>query len=674
MKSVFKSKFAWLPLVALVSTLPIQAQDMEPEGPYFGEGGSVPINVYSDQFAARLIMQTEVFQKDAYVVIDTTQPWGIEIHRNVIRGLRFGEGEETIKVLGENFNLEIHRDEIRQAGGNMLDTLTAEFEEQNEGMEVVAKIGWATLKNFSMQLDFDTNNMTLIPAMDRTEDDARNEYQLVVTGVQEVDGQLWIPVVDGDNKRMFMWFDTGSYHTRVDRDYAYDRGHPAGDIPNLRFVDGDDQHSLSDMAALMPVQFAVRDETTAEGEPEVLHFDEDRMNTEFLMMSGLSLLTGYSLEVNPRGGYLALTRIKNSNYREEDAEFYAAVSARDRGMLDEFLNAHPEDRNVKEAVWMRFGLGVEAEDPVDVQMAALEKGLGQTKTSDKFRYLNNFVIYTLQSQADPELTIAIGEEALEHVAVSKNPAHRQNIQLILGDKYLDKDDLKMAYSYYFSSAFNGDPRLEALTRVKLATVYELREQPRRAFSSYARALRDQESLPEDLAADAQEGLTRLREVLDPDDPLIEEAENIKLYVANAINIGEPLEVVTAKNLEGVEESLEDYLGQVVLIDVWATWCGPCIAGLPKLAEVADRFKGTDFTVLSVSADDEVDTVIDFIENDTEMPWDHWHIGASSDVHQAWNIRGYPTYMLIDKEGKVLARGHGLTDEMISLIEQNLIQI
>ena len=89
--------------------------------------------------------------------------------------------------------------------------------------------------------------------------------------------------------------------------------------------------------------------------------------------------------------------------------------------------------------------------------------------------------------------------------------------------------------------------------------------------------------------------------------------------------------------------------------------------------VAEKFAGTDFEVLSVSADDKAETVIDFLE-DEDLPWSHWHIGAGGDVHKEWNIRGYPTYMLIDREGTLLARGHGLTDEMISLIEQNLKQI
>ena len=130
--------------------------------------------------------------------------------------------------------------------------------------------------------------------------------------------------------------------------------------------------------------------------------------------------------------------------------------------------------------------------------------------------------------------------------------------------------------------------------------------------------------------------------------------------------------MTAMTLEGEEASLDHFKGKVVLVDVWATWWD-LVAGLPKLREVAEKFEGTDFEVLSVSADDKAETVIEFLE-DEELPWNHWHIGAGGEVHKEWNIRGYPTYMLIDRDGTLLARGHGLTDEMITLIEQNLKQI
>ncbi|MCY3540680.1 MAG: redoxin family protein [Gammaproteobacteria bacterium] len=681
MKNLFSSRISWVAILALLSGISMQAQSGDaPATTELGVGGSAPLTVYSDNIAVKLRLESQMFQKDTYVVIDYTQSSVMHMHAALFRSMRYGEGETTLKIRAENLSLEIPVDDIQGVGPGhpsfaLMNQLTAEFEEQNQRVDIAAKIGWGLLKHFSLKLDFDNNELVLTPASERTEDDIVAEYEMIVKGVVRVDDRVWIPVQDDVYQSVYMLFDTGSYHTRVDKDFASLRGFPLGDVPNLRFQEGGQTQPISEMAALMPngVERAPKMELPEGVEvPEVAPIEE-RMKSEPVLISGLSLLSGYTLEINPEEGLLALTRIKNSNYREEDEAFYSAVGARDSEKLDVYLETYPEDRHVREAVFWRFGLGIEEKDPVDVQLATLDRGLNVVLESDQFRYINNFISFSNAVGAESDLKIGIGEKALGFVAVSKNPAHRQHVQIFLGDLYFDQENIDKAYENYFAAAFNGDPRLEPFNRYKLATVYEAMGKYRRAYSSYSRSLRDFDDLPPDMASGSLEALTRLREHLDPDDPLIVEAETNRMYVPKQLNIGEPLPVVTAMTLEGEEQALDHFKGKVVLVDVWATWCGPCIAGLPKLREVAEKFAGTDFEVLSVSADDKAETVIDFLE-DEDLPWHHWHIGAGGDVHKEWNIRGYPTYMLIDREGTLLARGHGLTDEMISLIEQNLKQI
>ena len=679
MKELFSTKFSWVAIVALLAGLSLHAQsDAAPATTEMGIGGSAPLTVYTNNIAVKLRLESQLFQKDTYVVIDYTQPTAMEIHRSLARSMRFGEGETTLKIRAENFSLEIPISELREAGGpsaQLMETLTAEFEEQNERIDITAKIGWGVLKHFSLKLDFDSNELVLTPSSERSEEDIAAEYEMIVSGVVRVDGRVWVPVQDDAYQSVFMLFDTGSYHTRINKDFANLRGHPLGDVPNIRFVNGEQSQPISEMAALMPhgvVPAPKRELPEGVEVPEVAPIEE-RMRSEPVLITGLSLLSGYTLEINPSEGLLGLTRIKNSNYREEDEAFYQAVGARDSERFDKYLEAYPEDQHVREAVFWRFGLGIEESDSVEDQLATLDRGLHVNRETDQFRYINNFLVFSNAVEAEPDLRIAIGEKALGFVAVSKNPAHRQQVQIILGDLYFDQDNIDKAYENYFSAAFNGDPRLEAFNRFKLATVYEAMGKHQRAYSSYSRGLRDFDSLPENIAAESLEALTRLREHLDPDDPLIVEAETNRMYVPKQLNLGEPLPVVTAMTLEGEEQSLDHFKGKVVLVDVWATWCGPCIAGLPKLREVAEKFEGTDFEVLSVSADDKAETVVEFLE-DEDLPWNHWHIGAGGEVHKEWNIRGYPTYMLIDRDGTLLARGFGLTDEMITLIEENLKQI
>ncbi len=652
-------KLLWLlPLLSMLFCSATHAQNgTSAATPEHGIGGSVPMSIYSDNIAMKLRLETEKWRKDTYVVIDYAQTNAFEIQGCVLGTLRFGENENTLKVLGENFQIEVAKEDISVAPDLLCNTLTAEYAEENNQIDVAAKIGWPILKHYSLRLNFDTQELVLTPSQERSAEDARAEFELVINGLQQVGDQMWIPVLAGADKRIYMQFDTATYHTRIDQDLAANIHYPTEESASVYFSDGETDRPITDMAALMRFDFQSSDDT----------------NSGLKLATGLSLLTGYDLEINPNKGYLALTQVTNSNYRSEDEEFYAALEARDRHALDTFLAEHPTDRNVEEAVQNRFVLGLEASDEIEVQMAALEKGVAITDKGERFRYLNEFVSLAAQAEADPALTIAVGERSLEFVGVSNNPADRQGIQMYLGDLYFEQDNIREATKYYMSAGFNGDPRAENVVKFKLATVYEKQERWGRAYANYARALREQMTLPPDMVASAQEGLTRIRPHLDPDNPLIAEVENMRKYVAKAINLGELLPDVTAKTLEGVEQTLADFKGNVVLIDVWATWCGFCVAGLPKLREVAEKFDGTNFKVLSVSADDKAQTVKDFME-DEDMPWDHWHIGATSEAHLNWNIRGYPTYMLIDRDGTLLARGHSLTDEMIQQIEQNLIQI
>ena len=106
------------------------------------------------------------------------------------------------------------------------------------------------LKHFSLKLDFDNNELVLTPASERTEEDIVAEYEMLVKGVVRVDGRVWVPVQDDVYQNVFMLFDTGSYHTRIDKDFASLRGFPLGDVPTLRFVDGAQSQPISEMAAL----------------------------------------------------------------------------------------------------------------------------------------------------------------------------------------------------------------------------------------------------------------------------------------------------------------------------------------------------------------------------------------------------------------------------------------
>ena len=154
------------------------------------------------------------------------------------------------------------------------------------------------------------------------------------------------------------------------------------------------------------------------------------------------------------------------------------------------------------------------------------------------------------------------------------------------------------------------------------------------------------------------------------DPITMAEAEANLLNSFSFAVGGKLPNVTAAGLDGSEESYSSYADQVVLVDFWATWCGPCVASLPKLRELDEQLPDERFEILSISVDERLDTVTEF-QVDEPMPWANWHIGPKSDILKTWVVRGYPTYLLVDADGTVLARTHDLNDDLTALIERTV---
>lgn len=117
--------------------------------------------------------------------------------------------------------------------------------------------------------------------------------------------------------------------------------------------------------------------------------------------------------------------------------------------------------------------------------------------------------------------------------------------------------------------------------------------------------------------------------------------------------------------------LSDLRGQVVLIDFWASWCGPCRAENPNVVKNYQKYKDAGFTVMSVSLDSNKDKWLAAIAAD-QLIWPN-HVsdlgGWKSKAAQLYGVHSIPFTVLIDKEGKVIA-----TNLRGAALEQTLQQI
>ncbi len=122
-----------------------------------------------------------------------------------------------------------------------------------------------------------------------------------------------------------------------------------------------------------------------------------------------------------------------------------------------------------------------------------------------------------------------------------------------------------------------------------------------------------------------------------------------------LDLGDPAPDFTFVDFENKEHKLSEFRGKNVLLDFWATWCGPCIGEIPTLRAVHEELKDKNFVVLSVSIDKSVETAKKYVAKN-KMPWTQgWVKGAwKSEPVKKYGIEGIPSMWLIDEDGKIKA--------------------
>ena len=138
---------------------------------------------------------------------------------------------------------------------------------------------------------------------------------------------------------------------------------------------------------------------------------------------------------------------------------------------------------------------------------------------------------------------------------------------------------------------------------------------------------------------------------------------LALILASA-GVGEPSAApasvwddVSWTDLEGRQWTRDELEGRVVLLDFWATWCAPCLAELPNLKELHQRYLDRDFLLLGIALDT-IDRrrLRSFLHrHDVSWPQVHETRGTSSDAARAFDVEAVPSTVLIDSAGRIVAR-------------------
>lgn len=126
---------------------------------------------------------------------------------------------------------------------------------------------------------------------------------------------------------------------------------------------------------------------------------------------------------------------------------------------------------------------------------------------------------------------------------------------------------------------------------------------------------------------------------------------------------------TLKNVDGSTFNSADLRGKVVLLEFWATWCPPCKMAIPEVQALAEKIKGKNIVIVTVSVDDSYDTVKAFV-NDNAIAYTVLH-DTNGDVSKKYNIRSVPTTVILDKLGNVVSTHLGYMPDYSSLMLEEL---
>lgn len=141
----------------------------------------------------------------------------------------------------------------------------------------------------------------------------------------------------------------------------------------------------------------------------------------------------------------------------------------------------------------------------------------------------------------------------------------------------------------------------------------------------------------------------------------------------ALPIGSPFPDFSEKDIDGKDLSVGKYKGKIVLVDFWATWCGPCVAELPNVLQTYEKYHSKGFEVIGISLDSDKGKLTSFVKA-KNMPWPQAFDGGGwkNKLAQQYNVRSIPATYLIGKDGKIIAanlRGPALEQAVAKALGQ-----
>jgi thiol-disulfide isomerase/thioredoxin len=121
-----------------------------------------------------------------------------------------------------------------------------------------------------------------------------------------------------------------------------------------------------------------------------------------------------------------------------------------------------------------------------------------------------------------------------------------------------------------------------------------------------------------------------------------------------------------KNQEGKEVNFNDFRGKPILLEFWATWCTPCIKEMRDMPELKTKY-GDKIQIVSISVDEEYEKMVAYLHKHPHYDWQFLHNGMNKKVLDAFAVVEFPTYFLIDADGKMVYKLTGTPKQEIKYL-------
>ncbi len=146
-----------------------------------------------------------------------------------------------------------------------------------------------------------------------------------------------------------------------------------------------------------------------------------------------------------------------------------------------------------------------------------------------------------------------------------------------------------------------------------------------------------------------------------------------ITVAQRNDIGKTAIDFSLQDINGQRKNLRSYRGKYVLVDFWASWCGPCRAENPNVLKAYNKFKGENFDIISISLDRKKEAWLKAVKKD-KLPWLNLldEPSAEKSMGSAYGILGIPSNVLIDPNGIIVAkdlRGEELHEKLSVILKK-----